>query len=53
MSYHTKILVGAGLARAEKRGQKVYHGCVAEGPEEVIRDLGLYRTPKSAVLPGD
>ena len=52
VSYHMKILVGAGLVRAEKRGQKVYYECVTEGPEEVIRYLGRYRTPKSAVLPG-
>lgn len=52
VSYHMKILVGAGLVRAEKRGQKVYYECVTEGPEEVIRYLERYRTPKAAGLPG-
>lgn len=46
VSYHMKILVGAGLVRAEKRGQKVYYECVTEGPEEVIRYLERYRQPK-------
>lgn len=43
VSYHMKILVGAGLVRAEKRGQKVFYECVTEGPEEVIRYLERYR----------
>jgi ArsR family transcriptional regulator len=48
VSYHMKILVGAGLVRAEKRGQKVYYECVTEGPDEVIRYLERYRTPSPA-----
>jgi ArsR family transcriptional regulator len=51
VSYHMKILVGAGLVRAEKRGQKVYYECVTEGPDEVIRYLERYRTPKQADRP--
>lgn len=46
VSYHMKILVGAGLVRAEKRGQKVYYECVTEGPDEVIHYLERYRRPK-------
>jgi len=46
VSYHMKILVGAGLVRAEKRGQRVYYECVTEGPEEVIRYLERYRHPR-------
>lgn len=46
VSYHMKILVGAGLVAAEKRGQKVYYECVTEGPGEVIRYLERYRTPR-------
>ena len=45
VSYHMKILVGAGLVRAEKRGQRVYYECVTEGPDEVIRYLERYREP--------
>lgn len=56
VSYHMKILVGAGLVRAEKRGQRVYYECVTEGPDEVIRYLGRYRAPQrapeAAGLPG-
>ena len=48
VSYHMKILVGAGLVRAEKRGQKVYYECITEGPAEVIRYLERYRMPKQA-----
>ncbi len=51
VSYHMKILVGSGLVRAEKRGQKVYYECVTEGPDEVIRYLERYRTPKQADRP--
>lgn len=51
VSYHMKILVGAGLVESEKRGQKVYYECVTEGPGEVIRYLEHYRTPGSAELP--
>lgn len=51
VSYHMKILVGAGLVSAEKRGQKVYYECVTEGPAEVIRYLERYRTPKRADRP--
>lgn len=47
----TRILVGAGLVAAEKRGQKVYYECVTEGPGEVIRYLERYRQP--AGRPGD
>ncbi len=43
VSYHMKILVGAGLVKAEKRGQKVYYECITEGPDEVIRYLQRYR----------
>lgn len=46
VSYHMKILVGAGLVGAEKRGQKVYYECVTEGPDEVIRYLERYRAPR-------
>ena len=57
VSYHMKILVGAGLVVAEKRGQKVYYECVTEGPDGVIRYLERYRTPgrapKTADLPGE
>ncbi len=48
VSYHMKILVGAGLVRAEKRGQRVYYECVTEGPDEVIRYLERYREPNPA-----
>ena len=51
VSYHMKILVGAGLVAAEKRGQKVYYECVTEGPDEVIRYLERYRAPESAGRP--
>jgi ArsR family transcriptional regulator len=46
VSYHMKILVGAGLVRAEKRGQRVYYECITEGPDEVIRYLERYRLPQ-------
>jgi len=52
VSYHMKILVGAGLVRAEKRGQRVYYECVTEGPDEVIRYLERYRQPKPVGRPG-
>ena len=29
-----KILINAGLVRAEKQGQRVYYECVTEGPDE-------------------
>ena len=51
VSYHMKILVGAGLVEAEKRGQKVYYECVNEGPDEVIRYLERYRAPRRAHAP--
>ena len=51
VSYHMKILAGAGLVRAEKRGQRVYYECVNEGPDEVIRYLERYRAPKQAARP--
>lgn len=43
VSYHMKILVGAGLVTAEKRGQRVYYECITEGPDEVIRYLKRYQ----------
>jgi len=52
VSYHMKILVGAGLVRAEKRGQKVYYECLTEGPDEVIRYLERYRQPNPVGRPG-
>jgi len=52
VSYHMKILVGAELVRAEKRGQRVYYECVTEGPDEVIRYLERYRRPKPVGRPG-
>ncbi len=52
VSYHMKILVGAGLVRAEKRGQRVYYECVTEGPDEVIRYLERYRRAKRVGRPG-
>jgi len=52
VSYHMKILVGAGLVRSRKSGQKVYYECVTEGPDEVIRYLDRYRQPKLARRPG-
>jgi ArsR family transcriptional regulator len=52
VSYHMKILVGAGLVRAEKRGQKVYYECVTDGPDEVIRYLERYRQSKPVGRPG-
>ena len=52
VSYHMKILVGAGLVMAEKRGQRVYYECVTEGPDEVIRYLERYRQPKLIGRPG-
>jgi ArsR family transcriptional regulator len=52
VSYHMRILVGAGLVRARKRGQKVYYECVTEGPDEVIRYLERYRQPQVAGSPG-
>ena len=51
VSYHMKILVGAGLVRAQKSGQKVYYECVTEAPDEVIRYLDRYRQPKPAGQP--
>lgn len=51
VSYHMKILVGAGLVAAEKRGQKVYYECITEGPDEVIRYLERYRAPEPAGRP--
>jgi len=45
VSYHMKILVGAGLVVAEKRGQKVHYECLTDGPDEVIRYLERYRQP--------
>ncbi|HKH76649.1 MAG TPA: metalloregulator ArsR/SmtB family transcription factor [Rubrobacteraceae bacterium] len=51
VSYHMKILIGAGLVRAEKRGQRVFYECVTEGPDEVIRYLERYRTPRRAPQP--
>ena len=48
VSYHMKILVGAGLVRADKRGQRVYYECITEGPDEVIRYLERYRQPQPA-----
>lgn len=48
VSYHMRILVSAGLVRAEKRGQKVFYECVTEGPDEVIRYLERYRQPGPA-----
>ncbi len=52
VSYHMKILVGAGLVTAEKRGQRVYYECITEGMNEVIRYLERYRQPKTATLFG-
>ncbi|MGI8910840.1 MAG: ArsR/SmtB family transcription factor [Rubrobacteraceae bacterium] len=52
VSYHMKILVGAGLIEAEKRGQKVYYECVTEGPDEVIRYLERYQQPLPDNPPG-
>lgn len=46
VSYHMKILVGAGLVGARKRGQKVFYECVTEGPDEVIKYLERYRQPR-------
>jgi len=46
VSYHMKILVGAGLVVSQKRGQRVYYECVTEGPDEVIRYLERYRQPR-------
>lgn len=46
VSYHMKILAGAGLVRAEKRGQRVYYECVTEGMDGAIRYLERYREPK-------
>ena len=43
VSYHMKILVGAGLVVSQKRGQRVYYECVTEGSDEVIRYLESYR----------
>jgi ArsR family transcriptional regulator, arsenate/arsenite/antimonite-responsive transcriptional repressor len=48
VSYHMKILVGAGLVHSEKRGQRVYYECITEGPDEVIRYLERYRQPQPA-----
>lgn len=45
VSYHMKTLVGAGLVRAEKRGQRVYYECVSEGMEGAIHYLERYRNP--------
>lgn len=45
VSYHMKILVGAGLVRAEKRGQRVFYECVTEGLDGVIGYLERYRQP--------
>jgi ArsR family transcriptional regulator len=46
VSYHMKILVGAGLVVSQKRGQRVYYECITEGPDEVIRYLERYRQPQ-------
>jgi len=51
VSYHMKILVGAGLVAAEKRGQKVYYECVTEGSDGVIRYLERYRVPQRVTEP--
>lgn len=51
VSYHMKILVGAGLVEAQKRGQRVYYECITEGPDEVIRYLERYRQPRPSADP--
>ena len=48
VSYHMKILINAGLVKAEKQGQRVYYECITEGPDEVIRYLERYREPNPA-----
>jgi ArsR family transcriptional regulator, arsenate/arsenite/antimonite-responsive transcriptional repressor len=45
VSYHMKILIGAGLVKAEKRGQRVFYECITEGMDGVIRYLERYRQP--------
>jgi ArsR family transcriptional regulator, arsenate/arsenite/antimonite-responsive transcriptional repressor len=45
VSYHMKILIGAGLVKAEKRGQRVFYECITEGMDEVIHYLERYRQP--------
>ena len=51
VSHHMKVLEGAGLLEAQKRGQRVYYECVTRGPDEVIRYLERYRRPKPARRP--
>jgi ArsR family transcriptional regulator, arsenate/arsenite/antimonite-responsive transcriptional repressor len=43
VSHHMKILVGAGLVEAEKRGQRVFYECITEGMDGVIHYLERYR----------
>lgn len=50
VSYHMKILIQAGLVRAEKRGKWVYYECITEGLTEVIEYLDRFRHPAMASL---
>lgn len=50
VSHHMKILVGAGLVEAEKRGQRVYYECITKEMDEVIRYLERYRQPTTPSL---
>jgi ArsR family transcriptional regulator, arsenate/arsenite/antimonite-responsive transcriptional repressor len=51
VSHHMKILTGAGLVEAEKRGQRVYYECITKGMDGVIRYLERYRQPTTPSLP--
>ena len=50
VSYHMKILIQAGLVRAQKRGKWVYYECITEGLTEVIEYLDRFRHPATASL---
>ena len=50
VSHHMKTLIGAGLVKAEKRGQRVYYECITEGLDGVIGYLERYRQPTTPSL---
>jgi ArsR family transcriptional regulator, arsenate/arsenite/antimonite-responsive transcriptional repressor len=50
VSHHMRILIGAGLVTAEKRGKWVYYECVTEGLDAVIGFLDRFRHPAASLL---
>ncbi len=50
VSHHMKTLIGAGLVKAEKRGQRVFYECITEGMNGVIHYLERYRQPTTPSL---